>query len=722
MRCPSLSEDETGRLRSLAEYELSAERGLPSLDPIVEMAAAMFNCPIAAVNMIGSDHVFLVSKTGLDEYDARRDVSFCAHAINQNDVMVVEDASLDARFHDNPLVTDGPIKFYAGAPLRSPSGHALGALCVIDDRPRGGFPEADRTRLAELAQLTVDRLELRRLEAAAEHGAKRLEASAANSPNAIITFDAAAKITGWNNAAVAMFGRTAGEVIGQPIDMLIADESRQTAHAELARALSGGAPREEGLELTGLRGSGAPFPVDIHVSRWREGDAMHFGAIVRDMTEKRRERDQLYRLANFDNLTGLPNRNLLGREIIEALSKSRQVALIVTDLDGFSDINNTLGHSVGDQVLKLVAERIQSTAPKRSTVARIGGDEFATLLLDEGDPLVVTEVAAAINAALAKPMVADGHEVRIAGTCGMALAPAHGNSVEEIMASASLALFQARSAGRGGSFFYVPALRAAAVARRMHDAELHRAFERDEFTLFYQPVMRLADRSLIGAEALLRWRHPERGVLAPAAFLPAIESGVLAEPVGRWVIETACAQLSEWHAARPDFRIGVNLFAAQFRDGQLPKTILQVLADHGLPVHALELEITENIVLDREQSVIRQLFELREAGFRLAFDDFGTGYASLNLLRSFPITDIKIDKSFTRVMTTSPKDQAIVLSLINLAGELGLDVVAEGIESRDDLEFLVANGCGKGQGFYLGKPAPPEVFEEQFLSSARAVA
>jgi EAL domain-containing protein (putative c-di-GMP-specific phosphodiesterase class I) len=204
-------------------------------------------------------------------------------------------------------------------------------------------------------------------------------------------------------------------------------------------------------------------------------------------------------------------------------------------------------------------------------------------------------------------------------------------------------------------------------------------------------------------------------VLAPAAFLSAIESGVLAEPVGKWVIETACAQLAAWRKVQPEFCMGVNLFAAQFRDGQLPRTILEALAGHGLPSSALELEITENIVLDREQAVIRQLFELRESGFRLAFDDFGTGYASLNLLRSFPISEIKIDKSFTRVMTTSPKEQAIVRSLIDLAGELGLGVVAEGVESRDDAEFLLAHGCERGQGFFLGKPAPPEVFEDQFL-------
>ncbi len=721
MRCPNISEDEPGRLGAVAEYDLSAERGLPSLDPIVEMAAKMFDCPAAAVNMIGSDHVFLVSRTGIDDYDARRDVSFCAHAINQDDVMVVEDAALDARFHDNPLVTDGMIRFYAGVPLLSPSGQALGALCVIDNKARGQFTDQDQDRLKELAKLAVDRLELRRIEAAAESGSRRLEASAATSPNAIIAFDAKSRITAWNKAAIEMFGRAEDEVLGEPIDLLVAATDRMQVRACIARVLAGGAPGDDGTELIAVRSTGATFPVEIHWSRWEERGEMHFGAIVRDMTEKRRERDALYRLANYDSLTGLPNRNLLARRITEALTRGTPLALITTGLDGSSDISNTLGHGVGEDVLRLAGERIRDAVPRNGIVARIGGDEFATLLLGEGDPIRVTEIASQINAALSQPIMVDGHEVSIAGYGGIALAPEHGRSVDEITASASLALFQARNVGRGGTFMYVPALKAAAVARRMHDAELHRAVEREEFTLFYQPQVQLADRELVSAEALIRWRHPERGVLAPAAFLPGLENGVLAEPVGRWVIETACAQAAQWREIDPGFRVGVNLFAVQFRDGRLPQVIFEALGKHRLTPDALDLEITENIVLDREQAVIRQLYELREAGFHLAFDDFGTGYASLNLLRSFPITHIKIDKNFTREMHNSAKDQAIVVSLIDLARQLGLKVVAEGIQSQDDCEFLTQHRCDQGQGFYFGKPAPPELFEEQFFARRTAL-
>ncbi|MBO9602020.1 MAG: EAL domain-containing protein [Novosphingobium sp.] len=717
MRCPKISDDEAGRLRALAEYDLSAERGLPSLDPIVDMAAQMLGCPTSAVNMIGEDHVYLISSHGIDEYNDSRDVSFCAHAINQDGVLVVEDATLDVRFHDNPLVLDGSIVFYAGAPIISPSGHALGALCVIDNQPHAEFSQEDRNRLRELAKLASDRLELRRLEAASQAGAKHLQASAETSPNAIIAFDSRSRITAWNAAAAGMFGRAAEEAIGQSIDVLIAPADLPRIRDGIRRVLGGGQPASAGTELSGLRRNGDSFPGELHWSRWLEGDQMHFGAIIRDMTEKRRERDALYRLANYDTLTGMPNRNLLARQINQALDDDRALALTVIGLDGFRDINNTLGHAAGDRVLRIAAERIALAVPETALVARIGGNEFAVLLPDERDPLRMNEAAHAINEALAEPIVVDGHEVRIVGNCGMALAPDHGASVEEAMASANLAVFQARAGGPGGVALFHPRLRAEAVARRMYDAELHRAFERSEFVLFYQPQVNLADLSLAGAEALIRWRHPTRGLLAPMAFLPALESGVLAAPVGQWILETACAQAAEWRKLVPDFRLSVNLFAAQFRDGALPQLASDTLAGYSLPPGAIEFEITENIILDRQDAVLAQLDDLRDGGFSLSFDDFGTGYASLNLLRNFPVSAIKIDKSFIQVMNSSPKDRAIVLSLIDLARQLGLQVVAEGVESARDRDFLAAQACDKGQGYLFGMPVPAALFEEQFLGS-----
>lgn len=715
MRCPSEIADEQDRQRALAEYGLSAEVGLPSLDPIVEIAARMFDVPAAAVNMIGSDHVFLVSNEGIgDDVDRSRDVSFCAHAITQDGVMVVEDALLDPRFHDNPIVAAGMIRFYAGVPLLTPSGHALGALCILDSRPHASFSAQDRARLKDLGKLASDKLELRRLEMAASSRPSRFGASAATSPNAVICFDADSRITAWNDAAAALFGYAAEQINGSLIDLLVESDDRKMIQAGIARVLGGGVPGSVATELTAVRRNGERFPAELYWSRWYEGDKMHFGAIARDMTAQRRERDALYHLANYDMLTGLPNRNLFHERAAEALEKGDDTALLTVDLDGFKDVNDTLGHAAGDVVLQTVTQRLLQIAPQGSTVARLGGDEFAILLGSGNDPLRLSILAREVISSIGAPIVVDGHELRIAGSCGLAVAPDHGETVEELTSSADLALFQAKSGGRGRSFLFIPALRAEAVARRMYDAELHRAVEREEFVLFYQPQMRLSDGALVGAEALIRWKHPERGLLAPAAFLPALENGTLAARVGTWVIRTACAQAAIWRRLHPDFRMSVNLFGAQFRTDSLVQIVRGALDANGLPPDALELEITENILLDQQEIVLSQLRELRAIGVELSFDDFGTGFASLNLLKTYPVTLIKIDKGFTQTVHNSPQDRAIVLSILDLAQKLGLAVVAEGVETEEDCAFLRQHGCQKGQGYYFGKPVPPDIFVELF--------
>lgn len=712
MKCPQKSPDEAGRLRALAEYCLDEEAGLPSLDPIVAMAARLFGCPTAAVNMIGNDHVFLASSVGVGECDMSRDVSFCAHAINQDDVMVVEDAALDPRFHDNPLVEAGMIRFYAGVALRGPSGHALGALCVIDSEPHAAFAVLDRRQLKEMAKLVSDKLELRRLEAATA-SVRRFEAIAETSPNAVICFDEGGCITAINLAASTMFGRSEEGVIGRSVNVLVSEKNHDLIHTAIDRVKSGGEPKKVGTELTGLRANGDTFPAELHWSRWYEDGKMCFGAIVRDLTEDRREHDALFHLANYDTLTGLPNRNLLYRRLAETRDAQEPVALIVIDLAGFTDVNNTLGYEAGDKVLVEQAQRICSIAPG-VMVARVGGDEYAALI-NQIDPLHLDAVARRIIEVIGNSFVIDGHEIRISGNCGIAIGPDHGVSAEEIISSAELALFQAKQNGRGSIYHFIPALRAEAVARRMYDAELHRAFERNEFVLFYQPQVRSEDGAVVGAEALIRWNHPIRGLLAPAAFLPALEAGVLAGPVGQWVLENACNQAADWCEIDPDFRISVNLSPAQFRTNDLPRRVEETLDKYGLQPQALELEITENIILTEEYRILAQLEEVKRLGAGLSFDDFGTGFASLNLLRSFPINCIKIDRGFIQLMRVSEKDQVIVLGIIDMARKLGLKVVAEGVETSEDWDFLRLHRCDKGQGYFFGKPVPAAVFAERFL-------
>lgn len=716
MRCPSAIQDEEGRLIALAEHGLKAGVSLPSLDPIIEIAVRLFDASAAAVNIIGSDHVFFAASVGVGDCDMSRDVSFCAHAITQGEVMVVPDAQLDPRFHDNPLVNSGMIRFYAGVPLRSPSGHALGALCIVDPKPRMRFDEQDCARLKDLAHMASDKLELRRLEVAKKERPSGFAAIAAISPNAVICFNEHRQITAWNPAAVTMFGYSVDEAISQDIFMLMSEHQHAFVQTALARVIGGGTPPiGSTFLLTGVRKDQTHFPGELSWSHWRDNGVLHFGAIVQDVTDRLRHEDALYRLANYDGLTGLPNRNLLHANGALALENEQAVAVIMIDLDRFKDVNDTLGHVVGDAVLRETGMRLSDAVPDDATVARTGGDEFVVLMPGVGDPLRLSAFADTLVSTIARPIVHDGHEVRPGGSCGYAIAPQHGDTIEDLLSSANLALSYAKSGGGAGSFLYLPMLRAEAAARRMYDAELHRAVERGELRLHYQPQIRLSDGALVGAEALLRWQHPKRNLLQPAAFLPALESGPLAAPVGSWILDTACAQAAEWRQSNPDFRMAVNLFPAQFRAGDLEPTVAAALEQHSLPPEALELEITENTALDNVELVLPQLRALHMQGIALAFDDFGTGYGSLNLLKNYPISHIKIDKGFIQAMQASAHDQAIVTSLINLSHQLHLKVIAEGVETEEQRAFLDAHKCEEAQGYFFGRPMAADLFEDKFI-------
>ena len=626
MKCPPPLPSETERLRALSEYGLDARRALPSLDPVVRIASRMFNMPVSAINMIGSDHVFFAASTGFEETDMRRDVSFCAHAVLQDDVMVVPDARLDNRFHDNPLVCGAAsIRFYAGVPLNSPEGHPLGALCVIDKEPHTDFSEEDKDRLRELARMASDRLELRRVE----------------------------------------------------------------VNAERARKISDLASVERQTHLAAPRAGADPAPMR------HDEDARKF--------------------TGFDPLTGLANRGVFYRRVEEVLARPSPAAILMLDLDGFKDINDTLGHAIGDAILRELAARLERTADPCDTVARLGSDEFAILQQDAGDLTQATELAQLTLARIAEPFHIGGQELRLTASCGVAIAPLHAHEALELVGNADLALVKAKAVGRGRVSVFAPNLRLEAVARRLYGMELHRAVAKGEFLLFYQPQINLATGALTGAEALLRWRHPQLGLLAPAVFLPSLESGPLAATVGSWVLNEACSQAAFWRrSGLHDFRIAVNLFGAQFREGDLAAEVAQTLDRHGLPPEALELEITENIVLNHDAAVLEMLQRLRAQGVGISFDDFGTGYASLSLLKTHPITRIKIDRSFVSGILESNQDATVVRAILDVARSFDLNTIAEGIETDAQRERLQAEHCEEGQGYLFGKPMAAQQFAQTF--------
>ncbi|MEP9356015.1 EAL domain-containing protein [Xanthobacter sp. KR7-65] len=644
--------------------------------------------------------------------EAAEAIPFWEHAVTAAGALIVPDAAQAGRSYKLP---PGPapasVRFFAGHVLRAPCGEDIGTLCIMDTAPRAGVTETARRQLAVIALTVMDRLDLLRAHDILVAGRNQFENIATTSPDAIICCSARGQVKFWNKAAESLFGYVAAEIRELSIASIIPDGMRRAYRAEFNRLLRRGPaePPNRTIQLLARRKGGGVFPVEFSVSTWEEDGTFCIGAIVRDISERQANEERLLQLASHDPLTGLPNRSTWHACVTDVIAGGAPATVMLLDLDGFKTINDTLGHSVGDAVLQEVAARLVETCGSVNMVARLGGDEFV-LLLTGDDECDAQAYAAQLVAALSRPYRATNGRKTVGVSVGIAFAPQDGRSCEELLNACDLALLRAKAAGKGRHDFFTPDLRQRANARRAFEHELRHAFENGEFEMFYQPQVSTHDRRLTGAEALIRWNHPERGLLTPAAFIEVLSQKPSADAVGEWTIRTACRQAAQWRKIIPSFRLGVNLFDAQFKSGRLLGVVEDALKECALAPDALELEIVENVLLQNDSKTIDLLHALRGLGVGLAFDDYGTGFASLSLLKTYPVTRLKIDRSFVRNMATDREDAAVVKAVLFLAENFGLDVIAEGVEQEEQFRFLHRYNCHEAQGYLFGRPVSAKDF------------
>jgi diguanylate cyclase (GGDEF)-like protein len=425
-----------------------------------------------------------------------------------------------------------------------------------------------------------------------------------------------------------------------------------------------------------------------------------------DITERRQAEKQIAHMARHDALTDLPNRVLLRERLAHALAelpRDKRLAVLYLDLDHFKGVNDTLGHQIGDELLKAMAACLRNCVRETDTVARVGGDEFAVIHTGIEQPNDAAILARRICEAVKEPCELHGHAVIVDTSIGIALAPGDGTDPTELLKNADMALYRAKADGRGTYRFFEPAMDARMKARRTLELALRVALANGEFTLHYQPLVSLDDRRITCCEALIRWRHPERGLIQPAEFIPLAEEIGLIVPLGEWVLRQACADAMAWPA---DVKVAVNLSPIQVMNQNLVAVVVGALAAAGLPAHRLEVEITESVLMQNSEATLATLHRLRELGVKISMDDFGTGYSSLSYLRSFPFDKIKIDRCFISGLATGDDSVAIVLAIAGLAKHLGIATTAEGVETRQQLQQVKALGCSEIQGFLFSAPRP----------------
>jgi diguanylate cyclase (GGDEF)-like protein/PAS domain S-box-containing protein len=561
-----------------------------------------------------------------------------------------------------------------------------------------------------LGQLVDERTAaLREREAELRRQNLRFDAALGHMAQALLMFDADSRLVICNRRYYEMYGLSTEDIRPGMTQREVLEVRRQhnsligeiDAHIEQMQIML-----RQGGTMSRVVEQPDGRTISIMVNPARDGGWL---STHEDITERRRAEQQVAHMARHDALTDLPNRVLFRERLAQALAgmhRGERLAVLCLDLDHFKTINDTLGHHAGDEWLKVVADRLRDCVRETDTVARLGGDEFTIIQCNVAEPGDVADLARRVGEAIRTPQEILGHAVVGNTSIGIAIGPDDGLDADELLKNADMALYGAKGDGRGTYRFFEAEMDARMKTRRILELSLRTALANGEFELHYQPLMALSDHTVAACEALLRWRHPVRGMIPPSAFIPLAEEIGLIVPIGEWVLRTACTQAARWPN---NIKVAVNLSAIQVMHKDLLPLVVSALANAGLPAQRLEIEITESVLLHNTQATLATLHRLREIGVRISMDDFGTGYSSLSYLRSFPFDKIKIDRCFIHSLADGTDSLAIVTAITGLAKSLGIATTAEGVETLQQLQQVAALGCTEMQGFYF---CPPRRIEE----------
>ena len=595
-------------------------------------------------------------------------------------------------------------------PIRSGQNRVLGTFALYQRTP--ALPQPFELELITMAaHLTALAIERKRAEQQLQLVARVFEQGG----ESIVITDSESRIVRVNKAFTQITGYTEAEALGRNPNLL--SSGRQDANFYRAMWDTLHATGLWQGELWNRRKDGSLYPEWLSISQLRDnsGALTHYVAIATDISQRKKDEEHIRQLADFDPLTGLPNRRLLqdriGTALTHAQRQNEPVALMFLDLDRFKNVNDSLGHHMGDNLLMQVAQRLTAALREQDTVCRLGGDEFV-VLCPNTDAVGAAHVAQKLLESASASFQMEPQELAITFSIGITLYPTDGNTYEVLSMRADTAMYRAKQAGRNTYRFFTPEMQVESSRALQLENGLRRALELQQLHLVYQPQVSLHDDQLVGMEALLRWEHPVLGTVSPAEFIPVAEESGLILPIGEWVLRTAAQQMRTWlQAGLPLQQVAVNLSAVQFRHQNLPELVTQVLAEAGLAPHYLELELTEGVAMENPLGAIEVMKNLHQRGVRLSIDDFGTGYSSLSYLKRFAVYKLKIDQSFVRDLTDDPEDRAIVVAIIGLARSLGFQTIAEGVETAGQLAFLREQGCDEVQGYWHSKPLPAAAFE-----------